>query len=135
MRRCDVVSPPPVCTNVFARISTGLQYKACVYIHHTVRGSDEAVIPTLHSRVQYWLLFLATSLIPTMATPQRSYMTSQMTPPPQVTERAPPWFAKVWFFTNVLMPVNGVASTNMASVVLKVHACFLAHIPISQFLF
>lgn len=44
-----------------------------------------AVIPTLYSRVQCWLPFPATSLIPTMATPQRSYMTSQMTPPPQVT--------------------------------------------------
>lgn len=43
------------------------------------------VVPALCSRGQYWPLSPATSLTPTMATPQRSYMTSPTTPPPQVT--------------------------------------------------
>lgn len=42
------------------------------------------VVPTLSSRGQYWLLSLATSLIPITVTPQKSSMTSLMTPPPQV---------------------------------------------------
>lgn len=45
------------------------------------------VPPTLCPRVQCWLLFPATSLIPTMVTPLRSSMISQMIPPPQVTVR------------------------------------------------
>lgn len=43
--------------------------------------------PTLCPRVQCWLLFPATSLIPTMVTPLRSSMISQTIPPPQVTVR------------------------------------------------
>lgn len=46
------------------------------------------VVPTLSSRGQYWLLSLATSLIPITVTPQRSSMTSLMTPPPQVIKAA-----------------------------------------------
>lgn len=42
------------------------------------------VVPTVSSRGQYWLLSLATSLIPITVTPQKSSMTSLMTPPPQV---------------------------------------------------
>lgn len=42
------------------------------------------VVPALSCRGQYWLLSLATSLIPITVTPQRSSMTSPMTPPPQV---------------------------------------------------
>lgn len=56
---------------MYLQLRTWRKYKICVF---------SAFSP----RVQCWLLFLATSLIPIMVTHQRSYMTSQMTPPPQV---------------------------------------------------
>lgn len=52
----------------------------CTAVHAVV-----TVITGLCCRVQFWLLFPATSLILITVTPQRRCMTFQMTPPPQVT--------------------------------------------------
>lgn len=57
----------------------------CFSLRHSLHHIPVmTVVPALCSRGQYWLLSPATSLIPIMVTPQRSYMTSRMTPPLQV---------------------------------------------------